>query len=131
MNKIYDYLKKVGVFYLATIDNDQARVRPLGALAKIEDKIYIVTSKEKEVYKQIKKNPKVEISAFDGKTWIRLSAVLEEDDRKEVREEMINQNKKALENMYYADDGKMTVLYLKEGKAVFSTFAGDREVVEI
>lgn len=131
MNKIYDYLKKVGVFYLATIDNDQARVRPLGAIAKIEDKIYIVTSKEKEVYKQIKKNPKVEISAFDGKTWIRLSAVLEEDDRKEVREEMINQNKKALENMYYADDGKMTVLYLKEGKAVFSTFAGDREVVEI
>lgn len=131
MNKIYDYLKKVGVFYLATIDNDQARVRPLGALAKIEDKIYIVTSKEKGVYKQIKKNPKVEISAFDGKTWIRLSAVLEEDDRKEVREEMINQNKKALENMYYADDGKMTVLYLKEGKAVFSTFAGDREVVEI
>lgn len=131
MNKIYDYLKKVGVFYLATIDNDQARVRPLGALAKTEDKIYIVTSKEKEVYKQIKKNPKVEISAFDGKTWIRLSAVLEEDDRKEVREEMINQNKKALENMYYADDGKMTVLYLKEGKAVFSTFAGDREVVEI
>lgn len=131
MNKIYDYLKKVGVFYLATIDNDQARVRPLGALAKIEDKIYIVTSKEKEVYKQIKKNPKVEISAFDGKTWIRLSAVLEEDDRKEVREEMINQNKKALENMYYADDGKMTVLYLKEGEAVFSTFAGDREVVEI
>lgn len=131
MNKIYDYLKKVGVFYLATIDNDQARVRPLGALAKIEDKIYIVTSKEKEVYKQIKKNPKVEISAFDGKTWIRLSAVLEEDDRKEVREEMINQNKKALENMYYADDGKMTVLYLKEGKAVFSTFEGDREEVEI
>lgn len=44
---------------------------------------------------------------------------------------MINQNKKALENMYYADDGKMTVLYLKEGEAVFSTFAGDREVVEI
>ncbi|WP_062551802.1 pyridoxamine 5'-phosphate oxidase family protein [Peptoniphilus phoceensis] len=131
MNKIYDYLKKVGVFYLATIDNDQARVRPFGALAKFEDKLYLVTSKEKEVYKQIKKNPKVEISAFDGKTWIRLSAVLEEDDRKEVREEMINQNKKALENMYYADDGKMTVLYLKEGKAVFSTFAGDREVVEI
>lgn len=131
MEKIYDYLRKVKVFYLASLDGDQARVRPFGALAKFEDKIYIVTSKEKEVYKQIKKNPKVEISAFDGKTWIRLSAVLEEDDRKEAREEMINQNKKALENMYYADDGKMTVLYLKEGKAVFSTFAGDREVVEI
>lgn len=42
MEKIYDYLKKVGVFYLATIDNDQARVRPFGALAKFEDKLYLV-----------------------------------------------------------------------------------------
>lgn len=131
MNKIYDYLKKVKVFYLASQDGDQARVRPLGALAEFEGRIYIVTSKEKDVYKQIKKNPKVEVSAFDGKTWIRLTGVLEEDDRIEAREEMMKQNKETLENMYSVDDGKMTVLYFKEGQAVFSTFAGDREVVEI
>ena len=131
MNKIYDYLKKVKVFYLASQDGDQARVRPLGALAEFEGRIYIVTSKEKDVYKQIKKNPKVEVTAFDGKTWIRLTGVLEEDDRIEAREEMMKQNKEALENMYSVDDGKMTVLYFKECQAVFSTFAGDREVVEI
>ena len=131
MNKIYDYLKKVKVFYLASQDGAQARVRPLGALAEFEGRIYIVTSKEKDVYKQIKKNPKVEVSAFDGKTWIRLTGVLEEDDRIEAREEMMKQNKEALENMYSVDDGKMTVLYFKEGQGVFSTFAGDREVVEI
>lgn len=131
MNKIYDYLKKVKVFYLVSQDGDQARVRPLGALAEFEGRIYIVTSKEKDVYKQIKKNPKVEVSAFDGKTWIRLTGVLEEDDRIEAREEMMKQNKETLENMYSVDDGKMTVLYFKEGQAVFSTFAGDREVVEI
>ena len=131
MNKIYDYLKKVKVFYLASQDGDQARVRPLGALAEFEGRIYIVSSKEKDVYKQIKKNPKVEVSAFYGKTWIRLTGVLEEDDRIEAREEMMKQNKETLENMYSVDDGKMTVLYFKEGQAVFSTFAGDREVVEI
>ena len=131
MNKIYDYLKKVKVFYLASQDGDQARVRPLGALAEFEGRIYIVTSKEKDVYKQIKKNPKVEVTAFDGKTWIRLTGVLEEDDRIEAREEMMKQNKEALENMYSVDDGKMTVLYFKEGQAVFSIFVGDREVVEI
>lgn len=129
MNKIYDYLKKVKVFYLASQDGDQARVRPLGALAEFEGRIYIVTSKEKDVYKQIKKNPKVEVSAFDGKTWIRLTGVLEEDDRSEAREEMMRQNKEALENMYSVDNGKMTVLYFKEGEGVFSIFAGDREVV--
>lgn len=47
MNKIYDYLKKVKVFYLASQDGDQARVRPLGALAEFEGRIYIVSSKEK------------------------------------------------------------------------------------
>lgn len=131
MEKIYDYLKKVGVFYLATIDNDQARVRPFGALAKFEDKLYLVTSKEKEVYKQIKKNPKVEISAFDGKTWIRLTGLLEEDDRIEAREEMLNQNKESLSRIYSADDCKMVVFYFKEAKAIFSTFEGDREEVEL
>ena len=34
MNKIYDYLKEVKVFYLASQDGAQARVRPLGALAE-------------------------------------------------------------------------------------------------
>ena len=31
MNEVYEYLKKCGIFYLATVEGDQPRVRPFGA----------------------------------------------------------------------------------------------------
>ncbi len=30
MKRAYDFLKKAGVYYLATVDGDQPRVRPFG-----------------------------------------------------------------------------------------------------
>ena len=73
MKEVYDFLKKVGTYYLATVDGDQPRVRPFGTINIFEDKLYIQTGKAKDVSKQIQKNPKVEISAFDGQIWLRLS----------------------------------------------------------
>ena len=53
MNETYEFLKKCGVFYLATIDGNQPRVRPFGALNMFEDKIYLQTGKVKNVSKQM------------------------------------------------------------------------------
>ena len=73
MKEVYDFLKKCGVFYIATVDGDQPRVRPFGALNIFEDKLYIQTGKVKNVAKQMEANPKVEISAFTEGKWIRLT----------------------------------------------------------
>ena len=43
MRETYEFLKKCGVFYLATVENDQPRVRPFGAINIYEDKLYIAT----------------------------------------------------------------------------------------
>ena len=67
MKKVYDFLKKCNIYYLATTEGDQPRVRPFGTVDLFEDKIYIQTGKSKDVSKQIAENPKVEICAFDGK----------------------------------------------------------------
>ena len=64
MKEVYEYLKNCGVFYLATTEGDQPRVRPFGAIDIFEDKFYFQTGKIKEVYKQLVKNPKIEISAI-------------------------------------------------------------------
>ena len=45
MQEVYDFLKKSGVFYLATVDHDKPRVRPFGALNIFEDKLYLQTGK--------------------------------------------------------------------------------------
>ena len=70
MKKVYDFLKKCNIYYLATTEGDQPRVRPFGTVDLFEDKIYIQTGKSKDVSKQIAENPKVEICAFDGKKWV-------------------------------------------------------------
>ena len=46
MNEVYEFLKSCGTFYLATVEGDQPRVRPFGAVAVFEDKLYIQTGKE-------------------------------------------------------------------------------------
>lgn len=66
MREVYDFLKKCGTYYLATVEGDQPRVRPFGTVDWFEGKIYIQTGKVKAVSQQMQENPKVEICAFDG-----------------------------------------------------------------
>ena len=82
MNEIYEFIKKCGTYYLATVEGDQPRVRPFGTIDIFEDKLYIQTGKSKPVSKQIGVNPKVELSCFDGATgvWLRLAGELVNDD---------------------------------------------------
>ena len=35
--KVFDFLEKAGTFYLATVEGDQPRVRPYGAMLYFED----------------------------------------------------------------------------------------------
>ena len=126
MNKIVQFLLESKVFYVATADNDQPRVRPFAALAEWDGKIYICTSNQKAVYKQMVENPKIEISAMAGDKWIRFWGKVAVDPRMEARAAMIEANPR-LANMYKADDGVFEVLYFTEAKATIYSFSGAPE----
>jgi uncharacterized pyridoxamine 5'-phosphate oxidase family protein len=133
MEEVVAFLKKCGVFYLATVDDKdegQPRVRPFGALDVFEGKLYTQTGKVKSVAQQIAKNPKVEVCAFDGASgaWIRIEAKLVEDDRVEARRHMLEANP-SLKNMYKEDDGNTEVLYFKDAVATLSSFGGEPKVI--
>ena len=130
MNRIYDFLKSAGTYYLATVEDNQPRVRPFGTIDLFEDKLYIQTGKIKEVSKQMHKNPKVEICAFKDGKWIRVSGEVEVDDRREARKHMLD-NYPELRNMYNEDDGNTEVWYFKNGEAVISSFTDAPVVIEI
>ena len=128
MNEVYEFLKKCGTFYIATIDGNKPRVRPFGVVNIFEDKLYIQTGKSKNVSKQIEINPNVEICGFmDGK-WIRLEGVVVRDDRKEAKISMLDENP-ILKNMYSADDDNTEVLYFKNAKATFYSFTEEPRVI--
>ena len=90
MNTVNDFLKQAGVYYLATVEGDQPRVRPFGTVNIFEGKLYIQTGKKKDVAKQIEADPKVEICAFKDGKWIRVAGELVEDDRIEAQKSMLD-----------------------------------------
>ena len=128
MKRVEQFLKEAGTYYLATTDGDQPRVRPFGTIHIFEDKLYLQTGKVKDVSKQIHANPKVEICAFKDGEWLRVSGELVEDDRREARQSMLDAYPE-LQQMYSADDGNTEVFYLKNAKAVFSSFTKAAESV--
>ena len=129
MQSVYDFLKKCKTYYLATVENDQPRVRPFGTIDLFEDKLYIQTGKVKNVSKQMAQNPKIEICAFDGNSWIRIEAVAVNDDRIEAKQHMLD-NYPTLQHMYKADDNNTQVLYLKDATATFYSFGQEPKVVK-
>ena len=131
IQKLHEFLSKAGTYYLATTDGEQPRVRPFGTALLFEEKIYILTSREKAVSKQIDSNPKFEISAMDSPDkWIRVSGVLKQDNRLEVHEAMLKQYPH-LKSSYTAGDSNTNTLYLDGIKAVIYSFTAEPEVLDI
>lgn len=122
MKEIYDFLKKCGTYYLATVEEGKPRVRPFGTIEIFEDKLYIQTGKVKEVSKQIQTNPYGEICAFDGTQWLRLSGRLVRDERIEAKKHMLD-NYPELKAMYSAEDDNTEVLYFEDATATFYSFS--------
>lgn len=129
MQEVYDFLKKCETYYLATVENDQPRVRPFGTVDIFEGKLYIQTGKVKDVSKQMMSNPKIEICAFNGEKWIRVQAIAVTDDRREAKQHMLDAYP-SLQRMYSADDGNTQVLYLKDAAATISSFTDEPKVIK-
>ena len=132
MNRVYQELKKVGVFYISTMDGDQPRVRPFGGLALFEDKCYILMNNQKKVFQQVMKNPKIEITALyprEGECWMRLEGVVVHDERREAKHAMLEQNPH-LRQMYSEDDGLLEVFYLDNVRCTKYSFYKEPEIIQ-
>ena len=130
IERVYQFLEEAGTYYLATMEGDQPRVRPFGTALLYEGKLYIQTGKIKPVSKQIQINPKVELCAFKDGKWLRLSGILERDERREVKKAMLDKMP-TLRAMYNEDDGNTEMLYFKSGEATFSSLVALSEKVII
>ena len=129
MKRVYDFLKKAEVYYLATVEGDQPRVRPFGTINEFEGKLYIQTGKVKPTSHQLAANPKTEICAFTEGAWIRVACELVEDDRFEAKKSMLDAYPN-LRGMYNENDGNTQVFFMKNATATFCAFGKEAEIVE-
>ena len=129
MKRVLDFLKKAEVYYLATVEGDQPRVRPFGTVNEFEGKLYIQTGKIKPTSRQLAANPKAEICAFCDGAWIRVACELVDDDRVEAKKSMLDAYPN-LRGMYDENDGNTQVLYMQNATATISAFGKAPVVVE-
>jgi uncharacterized pyridoxamine 5'-phosphate oxidase family protein len=131
MKEVYEFLKKCGMFFVATIDGDQPQVRPFSAVDLYEGRLYLQTGYPKKVSKQIARNPHVAICAFDGEShsWLRISASLVDDNRLEAKQHMIDNNEELQKRGYTAEGDYTEVLYLKDATATFASHTSEPKVV--
>ena len=128
MSKINDFLTEAGVFFMATVDGDQPKLRPLGAHFEMDGKVLFGVGDFKDVYKQLIANPKTEIVAAkpDGH-WLRYTgrAVFETDEKyaKAALEAMPH-----LKSIYNEQTGhKMMMFHLEDATAVVIPVMGPGE----
>lgn len=88
IKKVYEFIDDAKVLYLATVENDQPRVRVYGTILLFEDKLYTMAFSRSNADNQLKANPKAEICAYKGKQ-LRLTCELVEDPRAEVKQAML------------------------------------------
>ena len=129
MKRVFDFLKKAEIYYLATMDGDQPRVRPFGTINEFEGKLYIQTGKVKPTSRQLAVNPKAEICAFYQGAWLRVACELVEDDRFEAKKSMLDAYPN-LRGMYDENDGNTQVFFMKDAVASFCAFGKDSEEVK-
>lgn len=129
MKKVYEFLKQAETYYIATIEDDQPRVRPFGTVNIFEDKLYIQTGKGKAVTEQILKNPKVELCAMKGDEWIRVCGTLVPDDRIEPGEAMLDAYPQLRAMYTTGSDGNSAVFFLKDATATIASFSHAPEII--
>jgi uncharacterized pyridoxamine 5'-phosphate oxidase family protein len=128
MSKINDFLNEAGVFFLATENGKQPKIRPLGAHLEMDDKVLFGVGDFKDVYRQLLDNPQVEIVACkqDGH-WLRYTgtAVFETDGK--YAEAMLDAAPN-LRTIYNEETGhKLAVFHLEQATAVDIPVMGEGE----
>lgn len=129
MNRIVEELKATKVFYVATVDGDQPRVRPFSSAAEINGQLYICTNNTKDVYRQLRANPKVEISGMgENGTWIRVTGRAIRDDNDESRAIMLA-DPTGPSNLYKLGDGIFEVFRIEDAVCTKYSFTAGPEVI--
>jgi uncharacterized pyridoxamine 5'-phosphate oxidase family protein len=124
INDVHAFLK-ANIFYPATVDkNGKTHVRPFGAVALWNDRLYICTNSEKNVSAELKSGDVEIAGANDKGEWIRVSAKAVLDENKDAKEQMFAENPQ-LKNLYAGRENLFEVFYLVNGTASLNTISGE------
>jgi len=127
MEETFEFLKKrTQVNYVSTINGNKPSCRPFGDPVLFDNKIYVLTNKQKNVSKQIAINNNVCIVAYDEENWIRINCQLIDDsDNIDAKKAIINEFDWAEEAGYTLDNPNFQALYIANADVTIADSDGN------
>ena len=127
MERLLRFLQDAKVFYLATVEGDQPRLRPMGFVMPHGGKLYFCTNTAKPMYQQMRANPKIELCALSGdtKTLRAAGTVVFETDR-DLKAKALEAAPQ-LRQMYQADDNIFILFSFTSASVTISDLTGAKE----
>lgn len=126
MKKVVEFLHTNPVQYVATVGRDgKAKCRPFMFIDEMDGKLWFCTNNTKDVYKDMQKNPYIEVSVSSPSyEWIRLhgKAVFENNM---AAKELCMQNPIVKGQYQTADNPIFEVFYLDDAHGVIADFSGN------
>jgi len=124
--EVTQLLDKIKFFYLATVDGQEARVRPFGYMGMRDGKLWFCTSKGKDVYAQLTRNPHVELAYTFAPEMVtlRVRGQVTLDDNMDVKKDIIAKSEVVRSIYGTADNPKLTTFCLEHGQAIVADIAG-------
>lgn len=126
MKEVVEFLKANPVQYLATVGRDgKAKCRPFMFAVEKDGKLWFCTNSQKEVYKDMQKNPYVEVSVSSPSyAWIRLHGKAVFENNMAVKESCMEIP--IVKSQYQtADNPIFEVFYLEDAEATIADFSGN------
>jgi uncharacterized pyridoxamine 5'-phosphate oxidase family protein len=125
LNDLIHFVTSNPVCYLATIENDQPRVRALGLWFADETGFYFQTAMVKEIPHQLKKNPNTELCFYRHEgmigTMLRISGKAEFLEDPFLREKVLNDRPFLKSFGLTVDSPGLVIFRIAHGKAHFWT----------
>jgi|LGOV01.1.fsa_nt_gb uncharacterized pyridoxamine 5'-phosphate oxidase family protein len=126
--KVAAFIAKSKVFYLATNGEGRPDVRPMGAAIPYEGKMYFIAATPMNLHKQLQKDGKIAISAYNGDKWLRLYGTAVLDDSAETAKAFVAMDEKIAAMFpeeiiapYYIENATASICSFSE-EAVTCTF---------
>ena len=127
MKAVTDFLKKSQVQYLATVGFDgKPKVRPFQFMLEDGGRLYFCTSNQKQVYKEIQKQPCVEFcTSGENFSWMRLSGKVVFSQDLTIKSK-VQEASPLVKSIYKTPDNPaFEVFYLDEAAATIADFSGN------
>lgn len=127
MEETFEFLKeRTKVNYVSTLNGNKPSCRPFGDPVLFDNKIYVLTNKQKNVSKQIAVNNNVCIVAYDEENWIRINCQLIDDsDNIDAKKAIINEFDWAEEAGYTLDNPDFQALYIANADVTIADSDGN------